>query len=106
MMTPEEEVKDNIRECLQEFGHIKRSLPVPGGSDSALTLETVYNKVGSVDFGFVPGRGVFGHPMGPKAGAASIRQAWEAIEQGIPLETYAAGRPELQAMVDSVKKKK
>ena len=106
MMTPEEEVKENIEECLQDFGHIRRSLPVPGGSDSALTLEGVYRKVGSVDFGFVPGRGVFGHPMGPKAGAASIRQAWEAIEQGIALETYAAGRPELQAMVDGAKGKK
>lgn len=106
MMTPEEEVKDNIAECLQEFGHIKRSLPVPGGSDSALTLETVYRKVGSVDFGFVPGRGIFGHPMGPRAGAMSIRQAWEAIEQGISLETYAVGRPELEVMVDGINRKK
>lgn len=106
MMTPEEEVKDNIAECLQEFGHIRRSLPVPGGSDSALTLETVYRKVGSVDFGFVPGRGIFGHPMGPRAGAMSIRQAWEAIEQGISLETYAVGRPELEVMVDGINRKK
>ncbi|TCD47582.1 RuBisCO large subunit C-terminal-like domain-containing protein [Chlorobium sp. N1] len=99
MMTPEEEVISNVRECLQDFGHIRRSLPVPGGSDSALTLETVYRKVGSVDFGFVPGRGIFGHPMGPKAGAASIRQAWQAIEQGIALGTYAETHPELAAMV-------
>ncbi len=106
MMTPEQEVKDNIAECLQDFGHIKRSLPVPGGSDSALTLESVYRKVGSVDFGFVPGRGVFGHPMGPRAGAASIRQAWEAIEQGISLETYAHSRPELEAMVEGANRKK
>jgi len=105
-MTTEEEVKLNIQECLQEFGHIRRSLPVPGGSDSALTLETVYRHVGGVDFGFVPGRGIFGHPLGPKAGAASIRQAWEAIEKGISLEAYAVGRPELQAMVDGVNKKK
>jgi len=106
MMTPEEEVMENIRECLQEFGHIRTSLPVPGGSDSALTLESVYRKVGSVDFGFVPGRGIFGHPMGPKAGAASIRQAWEAIRQGVSLESYAEGRPELQAMVDGAAARK
>ncbi|NTU44655.1 MAG: ribulose 1,5-bisphosphate carboxylase [Chlorobiaceae bacterium] len=106
MMTPEEEVQENIAECLQDFGHIRRSLPVPGGSDSALTLETVYRKVGSVDFGFVPGRGVFGHPMGPKAGAASIRQAWSAIKEGISLERYAAGHPELQAMIDGTQGKK
>lgn len=100
MMTQEEEVRENVEECLKPMGHIRPSLPVPGGSDSALTLETVYKKVGSVDFGFVPGRGIFGHPMGPKAGAASIRQAWEAIEKGIAIERYAEGRPELQAMVD------
>ncbi|MBF0587400.1 ribulose 1,5-bisphosphate carboxylase [Prosthecochloris sp. N3] len=100
MMTPEAEVRDNVNECLAEMGSIKPSLPVPGGSDSALTLETVYRKVGSVDFGFVPGRGIFGHPMGPKAGARSIRQAWEAIEQDIALDTYAKSHPELQAMLD------
>ena len=99
-MTSEEEVLSNVNECLCDMGHIKRSLPVPGGSDSALTLENVYRKVGSVDFGFVPGRGIFGHPQGPKAGAASIRQAWEAIEQHIPIDTYAQTHPELKAMVE------
>ena len=106
MMTPEEEVIENVIECTKPMGRIKPCLPVPGGSDSALTLETVYNKVGNVDFGFVPGRGVFGHPMGPKAGAKSIRQAWEAIEQGISIETYAETHPELQAMVDQSALKK
>ncbi|NEX12867.1 ribulose 1,5-bisphosphate carboxylase [Prosthecochloris sp. ZM] len=100
MMTSEEEVLSNVNECLCDMGQIKRSLPVPGGSDSALTLENVYRKVGSVDFGFVPGRGIFGHPQGPKAGAASIRQAWEAIEQHIPIDTYAQTHPELKAMVE------
>lgn len=100
MMTPEAEVRANVNECLCDMGNIKRSLPVPGGSDSALTLESVYRKVGSVDFGFVPGRGIFGHPMGPKAGAMSIRQAWEAIEQDIPLAIYAEKHPELQAMLE------
>src|SRR5580698_4138771 len=79
MMTPEQEVLDCVRACLEPMGPIKPVLPVPGGSDSAATLETVYRKIGSVDFGFVPGRGVFGHPMGPRGGAASIRQAWDAI---------------------------
>ncbi|MBN1929780.1 MAG: ribulose 1,5-bisphosphate carboxylase [Chlorobiaceae bacterium] len=105
MMTPEEEVLENVMECTRPMGHIKPSLPVPGGSDSALTLQTVYDKVGSVDFGFVPGRGIFGHPMGPKAGAKSIRQAWEAIEQGIELEAYAKDHPELKAMIDQAARK-
>jgi ribulose-bisphosphate carboxylase large chain len=70
---------------------------VPGGSDSAATLEGVYAHIGNANFGFVPGRGVFGHPDGPRGGAASVRQAWEAIAQGISVADYARGQPELAA---------
>jgi ribulose-bisphosphate carboxylase large chain len=101
MMTPEQEVLDCVRACLEPMGPIKPVLPVPGGSDSAATLETVYRKIGSVDFGFVPGRGVFGHPMGPRGGGASIRQAWEAIRQGIPVADHAATHPELAAALEA-----
>ncbi len=101
MMTPEQEVLDCVRACLEPMGPIKPVLPVPGGSDSAATLETVYRKIGSVDFGFVPGRGVFGHPMGPRGGAASIRQAWDAIAQGIPVADHATTHPELAAALEA-----
>ncbi len=100
MMTPEHEVLENVRACLEPMGDLRPSLPVPGGSDWAGTLETVYRKVGTTDFGFVPGRGVFGHPMGPAAGAASIRQAWEAIRAGVPLDERAATQPELRAALE------
>ena len=101
MMTPEQEVLDNVRACLEPMGAIKPSLPVPGGSDSAATLEGVYRKLGTVDFGFVPGRGVFGHPLGPAAGATSIRQAWDAVTQGIAIPTYARSHPPLQAALEA-----
>lgn len=101
MFTPEAEVMDCVRACLEPMGPIKPCLPVPGGSDSAATLEGVYRKIGSADFGFVPGRGVFGHPMGPAAGAASIRQAWEAIASGVPVADYAADKPELAAALQA-----
>nr|WP_294544854.1 RuBisCO large subunit C-terminal-like domain-containing protein [uncultured Rhodopila sp.] len=101
MMTPETEVLDCVRACLEPMGPIKPVLPVPGGSDWAGTLEGVYRKVGSADFGFVPGRGVFGHPMGPAGGAASIRQAWDAISRGIPIGEYAASHPELRAALEA-----
>jgi ribulose-bisphosphate carboxylase large chain len=101
MMTPEQEVLDCVRACLEPMGSIQPCLPVPGGSDWAGTLEGVYRRVGSVDFGFVPGRGVFGHPMGPRGGAASIRQAWDAIAGGIPIATHAADHPELRAALEA-----
>ncbi len=95
MFTSDEEVLDNVRACLEPMGSLKASLPVPGGSDSAATLERVCEKLGTVNFGFVTGRGVFGHPMGPTAGAQSIRQAWDAIAQRIPVATHAELYPEL-----------
>jgi ribulose-bisphosphate carboxylase large chain len=101
MMTPEQEVIENVAACLAPMGSLRPCLPVPGGSDWAGTLETVYRKVGSVDFGFVPGRGVFGHPMGPEGGAASIRQAWDACLRGISVAEHALTNPELQAAVDA-----
>ncbi len=79
MFTPEHEVLENVRACVEPMGTIAPSLPVPGGSDSVATLEAVYRKLGTVDFGFVAGRGIFGHPEGPAAGATSIREAWRAI---------------------------
>jgi len=98
MMTSEAEVLENIAACLDpSFGDIAPCLPVPGGSDSAATLEAVYRKIGHIDFGFVPGRGVFGHPMGPRGGAASLCQAWQAIEAGVPVAEHAHECPELQA---------
>jgi ribulose-bisphosphate carboxylase large chain len=101
MMTPEVEVLENIEACLADMGPIRCSLPVPGGSDWAGTLETVYRHIGSIDFGFVPGRGVFGHPMGPEGGAASVRQAWDACSRGVALDHHARSHSELRAAIDA-----
>lgn len=95
MKTTDKEVLSNVAECTNKLGKMLPALPVPGGSDHAGTLPTVYEKLGTYDFGFVPGRGVFGHPMGPRCGAASLRQAWEAISTGISLSEYAKAHKEL-----------
>lgn len=77
MMTPDAEVLENVQACLEPMGALRPALPVPGGSDSAATLASVYSRVGGVDFGFVVGRGVFGHPDGPEVGARALREAWQ-----------------------------
>lgn len=79
MMVPEAEVLANVRACLDPMGPIMPALPVPGGSDSAETLPRVCATIGTRDFGFVCGRGVFGHPDGPRGGAASVRAAWARL---------------------------
>ncbi|WP_006786951.1 RuBisCO large subunit C-terminal-like domain-containing protein [Thiorhodospira sibirica] len=102
MMTPHAEVCDCVQACTDDLSaSLKPALPVPGGSDWAGTLAGVYEQVGSIDFGFVPGRGVFSHPQGPRGGAASIRQAWDAIRQGIALPDYAREHPELAAAIQA-----
>lgn len=95
MMTPEDEVCANAAECLRPMGAIRTSLPVPGGSDWAGTLPFVYEKLRTINFGIVPGRGVFNHPLGPRAGAASLKQAWDAIARRIDLADYARDHAEL-----------
>ncbi|MHC5040039.1 MAG: RuBisCO large subunit C-terminal-like domain-containing protein [Planctomycetota bacterium] len=101
MFTPEAEVLSNVRECLEPLGSLKPCLPVPGGSDWAGTLKDVWDKLGTVDFGFVPGRGVFGHPDGPRAGAASIVAAWEAIRDRLSLEEKARNSEPLRRAIEA-----
>jgi ribulose-bisphosphate carboxylase large chain len=96
MFMSDDEVCRNAAACLAPMGHLKPSLPVPGGSDWAGTLKGVHDRLGTRDFGFVPGRGVFGHPMGPRGGAASIRQAWDAIAAGVAIDEHARHHSELR----------
>lgn len=80
MRATNESVLKNIQACLMPLGNMKTALPVPGGSDWAGTLPEVYAKIGHPDFGFISGRGIFGHPEGARAGALSLRIAWSALE--------------------------
>jgi ribulose-bisphosphate carboxylase large chain len=73
------EVLANIEACLRPWGSILPSLPIPGGSDTPETLPKVFQKIGHADFGFICGRGVFGHPQGPAAGARALQEAWSKV---------------------------
>jgi ribulose-bisphosphate carboxylase large chain len=100
MKTSDAEVFENVNECLKPLGQMKRALPVPAGSQWAATTGELYEILKTIDFGIVPGRGVFGHPMGPKAGAASLLQGWDAFSQGVSLEEFAKTHPELKAAIE------
>ncbi len=96
MKTPENEVFSNIEQCIEPLGSIKSSLPVPAGSQWAGSLGPLYRMMGeNPDFAIVPGRAVFGHPGGPKAGAISLHQGWKSVVEGVPLEDYARTHHEL-----------
>lgn len=102
MKTPDIEVLQSAQACLNPLGNLKASLPVPAGSQWAGSTRDLYEKLGTVDFGIVPGRAVFEHPMGPRGGAASLRQGWAAVENGMTLEAYAKEHPELKAAIEMI----
>lgn len=96
MGTSVEEVLCAYLACVCPMGNIKPSLAVPGGSQWAGSLSTLYSLFNSYDFGIVPGRAVFSHPSGPSAGAAALLQGWQAIVDNIPINTFAETHPELK----------
>ena len=94
------DVLENAETCLNKLGNLKTTLPVPAGSQWAGSLEQLNHLLGTVDFGIVPGRAVFGHPMGPKGGATSLRQGWQAVSKNVSLEDYAKDHEELRLAIE------
>lgn len=88
-----DEVVRDLCACLEPMGNIKASLPLPGGSDWAGTVKKMYDTFHTVDFGVVPGRGIFGHPSGPAAGARSLRDAWDLVARGLDPHDPAVQSP-------------
>ncbi|MEV4564514.1 RuBisCO large subunit C-terminal-like domain-containing protein [Nonomuraea sp. NPDC049419] len=68
-------------------------LPVLSSAQWAGTAPVTFDRTGTDDLLILAGGGILGHPDGPAAGVASIRQAWTATTSGIPLEQ--ADTPEL-----------
>ncbi len=97
MHATDTQVLSNIKACLDDMGPIKKTLPIPGGSDWAGSLPMMYEKIGHVNFGLIAGRGVFSHPMGPSAGAKSLHDAWNALQQGLAPRDWPSVSKELDA---------
>lgn len=96
----DDEVLANMRACASEFGSIQRALPVSSGGQWAGTVPGNAAKIGHFDFLHLAGAGTFSHPDGPRAGARSMRQAWDAVLRNIPLEEYAKEHHELSRALD------
>lgn len=97
MKTTLADIHATVIACLEPMGNLKNTLPIPGGSQWAGSLDALHKQLGHIDFGVIPGRAIFNHPMGPAGGAKSMRQAWEAAAANIPLESYSQSHPELLA---------
>lgn len=101
---PDHSVIDSARECLQPMfdlpGRGCEIMPVFSSGQTARQAPPTFAALASTDLLFAAGGGIMAHPAGPAAGVLSLRQAWQAAVQGIPLESYAASHPELRAALD------
>jgi ribulose-bisphosphate carboxylase large chain len=77
------------------------AMPVFSSGQTGLQAAPTYAALGSSDLIHAAGGGILGHPGGIRAGVAAMRQAWDAAMAGVPLATYAARHPELQAALGS-----
>jgi ribulose-bisphosphate carboxylase large chain len=98
---PDESVARSIRACLAPmFREGDRAMPVASSGQWGGQAPETYRLTGTVDLVYLAGGGIMAHPGGPKAGLTAIRQAWEAAVDGVPLDDYARGRPELTAAIE------
>ncbi len=83
----------------QEFHNIKPAMPVSSGGLHPGNVGGVIDALGT-DIVIQVGGGVMGHPDGPLSGAKAVRQALEAIKEGIPLDEYAKEHKELRRALE------
>lgn len=74
-----------------------KAVPVFSSAQTGLQALDTFNVLGNSDLIVTAGGGIFGHPHGVSAGVAALREAWEAAQAGIDIQTYAATRPALKS---------
>ncbi|HYW44940.1 MAG TPA: ribulose-bisphosphate carboxylase large subunit family protein [Bryobacteraceae bacterium] len=97
---PDDSVIASARECLKPMfsvpGRGCEIMPVFSSGQSARQAPATYAALGGTDLIFACGGGIMAHPGGIAAGVRSLRQAWTAVVEGIPLEEYARDHAELK----------
>ncbi len=80
--------------------HIKRVLPMPGGGVMHNCVHAIIRDLG-IDSILGVGGAIHGHPMGPVAGARSMRYVIDAAVKGISFQQAAEENPEVRAAYDA-----
>ena len=73
-----------------------KAVPVFSSAQTGLQAHDTFNAVGNSDLIVTAGGGIFGHPDGVAAGVSALKQAYNAAEKGIDLQTFAQSHPELK----------
>lgn len=91
----DESVLRSARACLSAFADVPAVMPVFSSGQWAGQAPDLYRQLQSTDLMHLAGGGIIGHPDGIHAGAASMREGWEAAVAGENLDSYALTHPAL-----------
>jgi len=81
------------------FYNLRPAFPAPAAGTYPGMAPTFINELG-IDFMMSAGGAVYGHPMGPEAGAKALRQAIEVTLEGKNLREAAKEHKELKEAID------
>lgn len=98
---PDESVIRSARACLARFAGTVPIIPVFSSGQWAGQAQELFAALRCTDLMHLAGGGIIGHPHGIAAGVASMREAWEAAVEGVPLPEYARDRPALRAAIET-----
>jgi ribulose-bisphosphate carboxylase large chain len=93
---PDESVIASALACMAPFAGTQPIMPVFSSGQTATHPPETFAAVNSTDLIFLAGGGIIGHPSGAKAGVQSLRDAWQAAIEGVPLGEYAETHPALE----------
>lgn len=93
-------VMASARACLTPMFGGYTVMPVFSSGQWAGQAPDTYQALNSVDLLYLAGGGIMGHPAGIAAGVASLREAWAAAIQQIPLADYARQHPALRQALE------
>ncbi|HDZ74030.1 MAG TPA: ribulose 1,5-bisphosphate carboxylase [Aurantimonas coralicida] len=98
---PDDSVIASAKACLSPVSETRPDLvmPVFSSGQSVKQAEGTWKRLGSRDLIYCAGGGIVAHPSGIAAGVRSLREAWDAAMQGVPLHKAAAASPDLAAAV-------
>ena len=92
--------KDNKLNEHNSWRTLKPTCPIISGGLNPVLLPKFIETIGTIDFITTMGGGVHSHPMGTKAGATAVLQAYEAWSKEIPLEIYSQEHEELKVALE------
>ncbi|MEM5855360.1 MAG: type III ribulose-bisphosphate carboxylase [Candidatus Aenigmatarchaeota archaeon] len=102
MFEGKEEVVENCKVLKEKMWKFKVVMPVASGGISPVDIPKIFEIFGK-DVVIQAGGGIHGHRLGTRSGAIAMRQAVEAVVDGVSLEEYAKTHEELKIALEEWK---